>query len=205
MEIFGVYLVNQSSGNTVPLLTDQDNIIGRGVPKPEGEKGRVLLPHPSISKYHAKILLDTKTHEWKLIDTSRHGIYVNDKKVEKEIKLRHGDKIKIGPFILMFYEKFKADDETAEQPLIVSGEHQNSRAQKHIIYISALVAEIPLAVFLPWPTLILSFSLIFFSLLLLIKSSWRDSSKMPTFVLMWITLMGVSGIALSLGRLLEFF
>lgn len=197
MEIFGVYLVNQSSGNTVPLLTDQDNIIGRGVPKPEGEKGRVLLPHPSISKFHAKILLDSKTHEWKLLDTSRHGLFVNDKKVEKEVKLRHGDKIKIGPFILMFYEKFKADDETAEQPLVVS-DQQSSRLQNIIYIMAAFILEMPLAYILPQYTLILSFALIFFALPFIMKTSWRNAAKIAIATLMWILLIGIVGVGLSI-------
>ncbi len=198
MEIFGVFLVNQSSGNTISLLPEQENLIGRGVPNPQGEKGRVLLPHPSISKFHAKIVLKPQSNEWILHDTSRHGIWVNDKKVDKEIKLNHGDKIKVGPFILMFYEKFKADDETSEQPL-PSTFTEAPRQSRVLVYILAvLVLEMLLMLLQPLILMILGSSMVFFSLIFLLKSSWRQKVKISIWVLLTIFLLGSVGMGLAL-------
>lgn len=193
MEIFGVYLVNQSSGSTVPLHQDQENIIGRGIPSPQGEKGRVLLPHPSISKIHAQIVLRPETHEWMILDKSRHGIYINSKKITKEARLFHGDKIKVGPFELMFYEKFKADDETSEQPLPVYYERKQD-SPVFLYMISALLLELVLALVIPNLLLVGMLSLFIFTLLLLIKSPWREKTRISYRTLFLLFFLSITGI-----------
>ncbi len=196
MEIFGVYLVNQSSGSTVPLHQDQENIIGRGIPSPQGEKGRVLLPHPSISKVHAQIMLKPETHEWIIYDKSRHGIYINNKKINKEARLMHGDKIKVGPFELMFYEKFKADDETSEQPLPV----YYDRKQESPIFlyiISALLLEMVLAFINAKILLVATLSLLIFSTVLLIKAEWREKARLSYRILFILFFLSIAGISMS--------
>ena len=195
MEIFGVYLVNQSSGITTSLYQDKVNTLGRGIPGPQGEKGKVLLPHPSISKIHAEIVLKPETHEWFLKDKSRHGIFVNNKKIKKEIRLMHGDKIKIGPFSLMFYEKFKADDETSEQPLPVHFETKKSNSL--VFLLGALLIQIVLAWWKPEALLMLSASLLFFSGLLIAKPTWREKSKLSLRVLFILLLLATVGSGLS--------
>ena len=171
MEIFGVFLVNQSSGITTPLYHDKDNIIGRGIPQPEGEEGQVLLPHPSISKLHAKIRLSPETHQWILYDTSRHGILVNDNRVEKQAILGHGDKIKVGPFVLMFYEKFKADDQTSEQPLPL---FDDAVAAKNFWWycIGLLIIEVILLSVSPKLLVALASAVCFFLLATSLRSKW---------------------------------
>jgi hypothetical protein len=194
MEIFGVYLVNQSSGVTMPLYPDQDNIIGRGIPDPKGEKGKILLPHPSVSKLHAKIKLSLETHEWILVDTSRHGITVNGKRVAKQIRLKHGDKIQAGPFTLMFYEKFKADDETSEQPLPVLDAGPEKRPLV-INILGAILLEGVLMVTFPTVLLVLSLLLVFFWFFMIIKPGWKEKLKISyRFLFLLLLLAAVGGL-----------
>lgn len=200
MEIFGVYLVNQSSGVTTSLHQDQENIIGRGIPNPQGEKGKVLLAHPSISKIHAQIILKPETHEWMLYDKSRHGIYVNGKKINKETRLMHGDKIKVGPFDLMFYEKFKADDETSEQPLPLREEGR--RWESVLLYfVVAILVEIILSFQFPQYLLIGSLSLFIFTLIFFFKSEWREKSRISLRLLLMLSFLTLFGFFLSLWTL----
>ncbi len=201
MEIFGEFLVNQNSGETFSLQHGKENWIGRGIHDPLSEaEGRLMLAHPSISKMHAKIFLKPETNEWMLVDTSRHGVIVNDKKVIKELRLRHGDKIKIGPFTLMFYEKFKADDETSEQPLPTLTENL-PRQQKTIIYVMAtLIMEMILLIVWPPVLMALGFSMIFFAILLLAKTNWRNITKIPIRILLIILFLGIFGAGTALAK-----
>lgn len=196
MEIFGVYLVNQSSGITTPLYMDKPNIIGRGVPDSKGEKGRVLLPHPSISKIHAKIEVSLETHTWVLYDLSRHGTYINGKHVVKQASLVHGDKIQIGPFDLMFYEKFKADDETSEQPLPHISPPQSTYSMMSI-GILLLVIQGVLALISPKILIIIAFSLLFFSAILLILPNWRKKTNLSFSLVLMVLCLGLLGLAVG--------
>lgn len=199
MEIFGVYLVNQASGETVPLYMDRENIIGRGVPNPQGEKGKVLLPHPSVSKMHARLEVAPETQTWILYDLSRHGITVNGKKVIKEQQIFHGDRIQIGPFTLMFYEKFKADDETSEQPLPVVAHDKTENPLLNMLGAVLLVGV--LALILPTYLLYLSILLFFFCFLLLVKPRWKAKTKISYKLLFFLAFLAFLGIALAYLRL----
>lgn len=199
MEIFGVYLVNQGSGETVPLYMDKSNIIGRGVPNPQGDKGKVLLPHPSISKIHAKIELAAETHKWILYDMSRHGVKVNGKKVVKEQQILHGDQLQIGPFTLMFYEKFKADDETAEAPL-----PDLDTGKKNSAFLNGLGAVLLVAVaalVFPKYLIVPCLSLFIFSFIFLVKPAWKKKVKISYTFLFFLLFLGVLGLALVCLRI----
>ena len=203
MEIFGVFLVNQSSGITTPLDHDKDNIIGRGIPKPEGEIGQVVLPHPSISKLHAKIRLSPEAHQWILYDTSRHGILVNDKRVEKQKILTHGDKIKVGPFELMFYEKFKADDQTSEQPLPF---FDDAMAPKRtwLYFIGMLIIEAVLLLASPKLLIIFALTVCFFLLAVSLQRSWVKKLGLSYPGILLLLVLAILGGASSIYGLAIF-
>lgn len=201
MEIFGVYLVNQSSGVTIPLFQDKENIIGRGIPSPQGEQGKVLLPHPSISKVHATISLKPETYEWIIYDKSRHGILVNGDKVNKQMTLHHGDCIEVGPFNLMFYEKFNSDDETAEQPLpLAMAQKQNKKLKWGFSLLIPAFIETLLALFSPW--LLLGISIVLAILcLLMLRKKFRDALQLSLTTIIICFLFAMSGILLGASRI----
>jgi pSer/pThr/pTyr-binding forkhead associated (FHA) protein len=110
MSQFGVYLVNQNSGQVFPVSQEHETVIGRGIGAEENPTASILLPDPSISKKHARVYMDSPSQRWHFEDFSRHGSQVNGKLVEGEaIPIQHGDQIAIGPYKLVFYEKFQAD------------------------------------------------------------------------------------------------
>ncbi len=117
MKKFGVYLVNQNSGQTYPLAFDKENKIGRGFPG-ENPELAVALPDATISKLHASIQLDSQTHLWHFKNLSSNGSLVDNTRVLGTQTLHHGDRISIGPFDLSFYEKFRADEGTMEMPIM---------------------------------------------------------------------------------------
>ena len=108
MKEFGIFLVNQNSGEKLPLRSDAVNIIGRGLDAGENPEATILLPHPAVSKCHASIFLDQDSQQWRLHNFSRYGTSVNNSYVN-EVRVRHGDSIGIGPYQLVFYEKFFED------------------------------------------------------------------------------------------------
>lgn len=201
MEIFGVFLVNQSSGLTYQLAPEGKNIIGRGVPGKE-EIGKVLLPHPSISKFHAKLELSQESHSWILYDTSKHGLTVNDKKVNGEQVLVHGDIIGVGPFKLMFYEKFKADDETAEYPLFTPYKERGGKSRSFLWFaLFALATELLLCWLKPKILVIISASLFFFSFILIVKKGIREKTRISNKLLAFFIFLALLGSFLGYYRI----
>ena len=63
----------------------------------------VPLAGSAVSRSHAKMVrLDFGPSRWKVVDTaSRNGVYVNEQPVS-EIELRHGDRVRIGEFVLRY-------------------------------------------------------------------------------------------------------
>ena len=109
----GVYLIEKNSGEMHTLEEAKGMIIGRGFPKQIAE-GKILLPHPLLSKPHAQIFLDPKTSRWWIKDVSRNGCWVNQKRILNSFSLSHGDEIKLASYEFVFYENFGVDDGTME-------------------------------------------------------------------------------------------
>lgn len=66
------------------------------------EKNNITLDNnTSISRMHAHIT--QREEQWFLIDTSMNGTLVNGARVSREVNLKDGDKIQIGPCILKFW------------------------------------------------------------------------------------------------------
>ena len=71
-------------------------LIGR-----EKSRVQILLPHPQISRVHARITLQGETAL--LADLkSANGTFVNGVRVRKRTTVRRGDQIDIGPYALQF-------------------------------------------------------------------------------------------------------
>ncbi len=112
MDKFGVFIVNQNSNQIWDLSFEQKNIIGRGLSEEPGTT--ILIPNPTVSKIHAYIYLDPQEHRWYFENKSKNGSKVNGQRVLEKFPLIHGDQITIGPNILIFYERFRADEGTVE-------------------------------------------------------------------------------------------
>ena len=71
-------------------------LIGR-----EKEQAQIHLPHPQVSRRHARIAMEGTTA--KLTDlNSANGTYVNGQRIRDIVSLQPGDQLDIGPYALQF-------------------------------------------------------------------------------------------------------
>lgn len=80
-------------------LTGATSVIGR-----EAGRVQVLLPHPLVSRFHARIDLEAKVALIRDLG-SANGTFVNGVRVQGATSLRPGDQIDIGPYALQFTGK----------------------------------------------------------------------------------------------------
>ncbi len=65
---------------------------------------------PTMSRMHLQLRLDAEKNSHVAIDfQSRHGVFVNDAKIESERPLKHGDKIRLGESLIAY-----STDDSAE-------------------------------------------------------------------------------------------
>lgn len=68
----------------------------------------IQLPHERVSKRHAALVRSGEG--WSIRDLhSTNGVYVNGNKVQ-QAELKHGDRVKIGPYELHFETKMPDED-----------------------------------------------------------------------------------------------
>lgn len=156
----GVYLVNLNSNQVSPLSSEKENVIGRGLSPEDNPEANVLLPHPVVSRKHAKIYLDPANQGWYFQDLSRHGSAVNGKPTGSKqggpgepVLLKHGDHITIANSRLVFYEKFCQDatmETNIEQPHMADAQQENPllEAVASIVMLAAITFIIVMLSFL---------------------------------------------------------
>jgi pSer/pThr/pTyr-binding forkhead associated (FHA) protein len=78
-----------------------------------------------VSRKHLRIRYDEKTGEHVAEDmNSKHGVFINDRKVVALTALKEGDQIRIGQTTLMFTENDFDDRESALAHYKKAGERQ---------------------------------------------------------------------------------
>lgn len=99
------------------------------IEKPDGERvvvggnlalGRTLgsdlvLPDERVSRRHAIVHAQGQSEFWLVDHGSRNGTYVNDRRVLQPCRLRDGDRIRIGPFVLTFRQAGEPGDASAPE------------------------------------------------------------------------------------------
>lgn len=89
-------------------LGHRTNVIGRD----EAVPIQILDEH--VSRKHLQIRFDKDGDRYHAFDMkSKHGVFINDRKIHDETTLADGDHIRIGATILLFTEKDFADRESA--------------------------------------------------------------------------------------------
>lgn len=77
------------------VLDQSPTRVGRGA------DNQIVLDGDSVSRRHAKFEL--RTEAWLIVDEgSTNGTYCNDEPISREMKLKNGDRVKIGPTIFKF-------------------------------------------------------------------------------------------------------
>jgi hypothetical protein len=82
-------------GSQLVPLADGENLVGRAV------DGVIAVPSSKASRRHARIVVSP---EKAVIEDlgSRNGTRVNDALIERPVELKNGDRIRVGPAVLVF-------------------------------------------------------------------------------------------------------
>ena len=108
----------KQTGEYLPLGR-RINVIGRGEALP------MQVLDDMVSRKHLRIRYDENTKEHCAEDMdSKHGVFINDRKITELTALKEGDQIRIGQTILMYTEKDFDDNESALAHYKKVGERQ---------------------------------------------------------------------------------
>jgi pSer/pThr/pTyr-binding forkhead associated (FHA) protein len=89
-------------------LGRRTNVIGRDEALP------IQVLDESVSRKHLQIHFDKGKEQYYAFDMkSKHGIFINGRKIDKETVLADGDQIRIGHTMLLFSDKDFDDRESA--------------------------------------------------------------------------------------------
>jgi hypothetical protein len=95
-------------GSQLVPLADGENLIGRAL------DSAIAVPSSKASRRHARIVVSTG--EVVIEDLgSRNGTHVNDALIDRPVELKHGDRIRVGPAVLVFCIAGSPDTTSAER------------------------------------------------------------------------------------------
>jgi pSer/pThr/pTyr-binding forkhead associated (FHA) protein len=102
-----IVVSGSNQGDYYPLGR-RPNVIGRDEAVP------IQIVDPNVSRKHMQIRFDAGQDQYYAIDmSSKHGVFVNGRKIENEIALSDNDYIGIGQTMLLFTLKDFEDRENA--------------------------------------------------------------------------------------------
>ena len=108
----------EQKGQYLPLGR-RINVIGRGEALP------MQILDDMVSRKHLRIRYDQDTNQHFLEDMdSKHGVFINERKVTELTVLKEGDRIRLGQTDLLFTEKDFDDMESALAHYKKAGEQQ---------------------------------------------------------------------------------
>ena len=111
-----ILLTGNQRGDYYPL-GQRTNVIGRDEALPI----QILDEH--VSRKHLQVRFDKDKKQYYVLDMkSKHGVFINEKKVDEEAVLLDGDEILIGQTTLLFTEKNFEDWESARSHFKKVGE-----------------------------------------------------------------------------------
>src|ERR1044071_9544327 len=80
--------LEDDSGSRVPIIGSCS--LGRS------DANQVAIPDERVSRRHALIQVQGENEFWLVDFGSRNGAYLNDQRIIRPTRLRHGDRIKVG-------------------------------------------------------------------------------------------------------------
>ena len=102
-----IVITGPQKGNYYPL-GQRTNVLGRD----EAVPIQILDEH--VSRKHMQIRFDKDKQQHLALDMrSKHGVFINGRKIDKEMVLIDGDQIHIGQTDLLFTDKDFTDRESA--------------------------------------------------------------------------------------------
>ena len=114
-----IVVSGENKGNYYPL-GQRTNVIGRDEAVP------IQIIDPKVSRKHIQICFDKGTEKYSVVDMkSKHGVFVNGKKIAGETELADEDYISIGETTILFTMKDFDDRENALAHFKKVGERKN--------------------------------------------------------------------------------
>ena len=103
-----LFIISGDQKGSYYPLRHRTNVVGRNETLP------VQVLDDLVSRRHLQIRYDKQQNTYYALDMkSRHGVFINDKKITEETALVDGDEILIGKTTLLFTEKDFDDWESA--------------------------------------------------------------------------------------------
>ena len=113
-----IVISGDSKGQYLPLGR-RTNVIGRAESLP------MQILDDMVSRKHLRIRYDENTNQHYAEDMeSKHGVFINNRKINEQTLLKDGDEILIGQTTLMFTEKDFDNSESALAHYKKAGERQ---------------------------------------------------------------------------------
>jgi pSer/pThr/pTyr-binding forkhead associated (FHA) protein len=113
-----IVISGDSKGQYLPLGR-RTNVIGRAEALP------MQILDDMVSRKHIRIRYDENTNQHYAEDMeSKHGVFINNRKITEQTALKEGDEILIGQTLLMFTEKDFDNSESALAHYKKVGERQ---------------------------------------------------------------------------------
>ena len=102
-------------------LGQRTNVIGRDEAVP------IQILDKQVSRKHMHIRYDKNDGRYYVLDMkSKHGVFINGRKIDEETVLRDGDQIRIGNSSLLFTTKDFNDRDSALSHFKKAGERRNT-------------------------------------------------------------------------------
>ncbi len=103
-----LFIISGGQKGSYYPLGHRTNVVGRNEALP------IQVLDELVSRQHLQIRYDKQTERYYALDMkSKHGVFINDRKIEQETALVDGDEILIGKTTLMFTIKDFDDWESA--------------------------------------------------------------------------------------------
>ena len=113
-----IVISGKQKGEYLPLGR-RTNVIGRAEALP------MQILDDKVSRKHLRIWYDQNTHQHYAEDMdSKHGVFINDRRISERIVLRERDQIRIGGTTILFTKKDFDDRESALAHYKKVGERQ---------------------------------------------------------------------------------
>jgi pSer/pThr/pTyr-binding forkhead associated (FHA) protein len=103
-----LFIISGARKGSYYPLGHRTNVVGRNEALP------IQILDDLVSRRHLQIRYDKQQDKYYAVDMkSRHGVFINDRKIADETALADGDEILIGKTTLMFTDKDFGDWESA--------------------------------------------------------------------------------------------
>ncbi|MCP4712268.1 MAG: FHA domain-containing protein [Planctomycetes bacterium] len=103
-----ILIMNGSQQGDHYPLGRRTNVIGRDEALP------IQVLDPQISRKHMRIRFDSEQDQYVAADLdSKHGVYINSKKLDEDTPLVEGDQIRLGKTFLLFTREEFPDKQSA--------------------------------------------------------------------------------------------